>query len=106
MALALWAGISREHGEFWHARRAAIAPGVARLAGDAIRKRRLVDQGDAPPDHEQRGLSAILCSGVSRERRTLHRRRVARSKVSGALTRRRYKRSGQSAPQSLSRSAA
>ena len=47
-------------------RRPADAPRIARLAGGGVRPPRLVAQGDAPPDRDERDLSAVVAGDAGR----------------------------------------
>ena len=64
-----------------HARRAADPPGVARLARDAVRRERLVGEGDAPADH-----AVAAPTRLSRRRRSPTRAAIRRMPSSGRST--------------------
>ena len=72
-----------------HARAPADASRSARLAGLAVRRGRLVDQGDAPTDHALGRLPAVGRGRAGRPRRSIPTTRSAAALPGGAWTPRR-----------------
>ena len=85
MAVALRAGPGRHHERFRDTGREALAPRVARLAGPALRARRLELQEAAPPHPALGGLSAVRGKPDGRSR---PREKTRRTGFSGANIRR------------------